>query len=276
MGITMNDHHYNFNKDGFVSPVRIFDAVETDLVRQQLEYYERKLGKDIFSNFQLKGHLIFPFLWEIVHELKIIEIVETLIGPNIVCWGSSFFVKDVGTSDFVPWHQDGTCWGLNGTNGLTVWLALTPSKEDNGCLRVRPCTHTRKYEHIINENPNSMLPLKEEVNHSHSKINTVDCILNPGEISIHHMYAIHGSKRNESSARRIGFAIRYIDGSMKNTNGLNSHATLIKGHDFGNFIHEKKPKYDLDAQALRRHSSIISSSEKIVRAESDRLMKRIH
>ena len=58
--------------------------------------------------------------------------------------------------------------------------------------------------------------------------NTVDCILNPGEMSLHHVKLVHGSEPNRSNNRRIGLAIRYIPTDVKQLKVRDS-ATLVRG-----------------------------------------------
>jgi ectoine hydroxylase-related dioxygenase (phytanoyl-CoA dioxygenase family) len=267
----MNRCITDYNQYGYLSPLKAFTYTEAQDTLRKLEFFENKLGHNLFLKYQIKGHLIFPFLWDIVHDKRIIKIVESIIGDNILCWGSSLFIKDASSYNHVPWHQDGTCWGLNGDKGLTVWLALTPSKKANGCLRILPSSHTKREDHIINNDSTSMLPLNEQINGEVDEGIIKYCELNPGEMSIHHMYSKHSSCQNQSThQKRMGFAIRYISGEMTNKNKSKSYVTLVKGSTH-NFNLELPPSIDLDKDALRRHKHILSVSERIVRNEASEL-----
>ena len=61
--------------------------------------------------------------------------------PDILIWGSGFFIKDPGDGAYISWHQDATYWGLEPPEITTAWIALTPSTAESGCLQVAPGTH---------------------------------------------------------------------------------------------------------------------------------------
>lgn len=267
----------DFARDGFVSPVRVMprkDAV--DLV-DRLERAERRLGQEGFARLNAKGHLLYPFLWDLVHDARILNHVEKILGPDILCWGSSFFSKDAGSDSVVPWHQDGTCWGLDAQKGLTVWLALTPSTLESGCLRVVPRSHLDAIPHTVRNAPSSMLPLGEEVAGEIDDKSVVHCPLEPGEMSLHHVTLIHGSAPNRATAgRRIGFAIRYIAGDVRQRGDRQGYATHVRGRDHGTYLLEQRPEKDLAPAALRRYRDVLRHSAELVQHEAARLDAKPH
>jgi ectoine hydroxylase-related dioxygenase (phytanoyl-CoA dioxygenase family) len=100
--------------------------------------------------------------------------------------------------------------------------------------------------------------------------NTVDCILNPGEMSLHHVKLVHGSEPNRSNDRRIGLAIRYIPTDVKQLKVRDS-ATLVRGVDReGNFDHEPRPKRDLDEAARAAHEDAIGRQVKALYSGTDK------
>lgn len=85
----------------------------------------------------------------------------------------------------------------------------------------------------------------------------IDIVWAPGEMSLHHVRAVHGSGENRSDDRRIGFAVRYIPTRVRQRAGRD-YATLVRGHDtFGHFEAEPWPKADLDPDALKAHSQVM-------------------
>lgn len=272
----MNDELSNYKESGYTSPIRVMLEEEAARLVSELERIERRLGPQIFDRLQLKGHLLFPFLWDLVHDERIVERVEAILGPDILCWGSSFFIKEPGAPAVVPWHQDGTCWGLDEPWGLTAWLALTPSTPETGCLRVLPGSHRAEVPHEIRNAPSSMLPLGEEVSLEVDEQKALHCPLRPGEMSLHHMMLIHGSAPNGSpTERRIGFAIRYIAGDARQRRGETGYATLVRGRDHGTFQLESRPQSNLEPGALRRHRQILSHSARLVMREAEELIRKV-
>jgi hypothetical protein len=148
---------------------------------------------------------------ELARDPDILDLVQQLIGPDIILWGCQIFCKPGGDGMEVPWHQDGQYWPIRPLATCTVWVALDPSTHANGCLRVIPGSHRNKriYEHLREDRDD--LVLKQAVL---PELLDEDCALDveiePGEMSLHDVYLIHGSKQNRSGQRRAGVAIRYM------------------------------------------------------------------
>ena len=99
---------------------------------------------------------------------------------------------------------------------------------------------------------------------------TVDCILKPGEMSLHHVKVVHGSEPNRSNDRRIGLAIRYIPTDIKQLKVRDS-ATLVRGTDrHKNFDHEPRPRRDLSDEALAAHADAIGRQVKALYSGTDK------
>ncbi len=258
-----------FAETGFASPLRVMQESEAAVLAARLERAEQRLGQHVFARLNAKSHLVFSFLWDVVQDPRIVDRVESVLGPHILCWGTSFFSKQAGSADVVPWHQDGTCWGLSEPKGLTAWLALTPSMADSGCLKVVPGSHLAPVPHAVRNAPSSMLPLGEEVSVEVDESLAVNCVLEPGEMSLHHVMAVHGSAPNRAaSGRRVGFAIRYIAGDVAQRGAEKGYATLVRGRDHQTYHLEQRPAADLDPAALRRHRDILRHSARLVQREA--------
>ena len=88
-----------------------------------------------------KPHLLFTWLNELIRHPRILDAVEDIIGPDILCWGTSFFIKEARNPGYVSWHQDSTYWGLEPPDIVTAWVAFTDSTAANGAMRVIPASH---------------------------------------------------------------------------------------------------------------------------------------
>lgn len=148
---------------------------------------------------------------EYVRTPLILDLVEQVIGPDIICWGAHVFCKPAQTGLVIPWHQDGQYWPIRPLASCTVWIALDDSTVDNGCLRIVRGSHCMKtiYHHRLDERP--QYALERHIDESEfDESEVVDVELQTGQMSIHDVYAIHGSRANTSDRRRAGFAIRYM------------------------------------------------------------------
>ena len=51
-------------------------------------------------------HVLFTWANELVRHARILDAVEQIIGPNILCWATNFFIKEPQDGNFVTWHQE--------------------------------------------------------------------------------------------------------------------------------------------------------------------------
>ena len=146
---------------------------------------------------------------DLAADPDILDLVQACIGPDIILWGCHLFCKPAGDGLEVPWHQDGHYWPIRPLATCTVWVALEASDRDNGCLKVIPGSHNPAVlkDHLREEGGALTQRLGED---AFNEADSVDVELEPGQMSLHDVYMIHGSNRNTSARRRAGLAIRYM------------------------------------------------------------------
>ena len=153
---------------------------------------------------------------DICRKPRILDLVEGLIGPNILVWGANFFLKEPHSDAYVSWHQDATYWGLEPADIVTAWVAFTPSTVESGCMRVVPGTHSSGIlDHRETWAADNLLSRGQEIAVDVDLDKVVDVVLEPGEMSLHHVKIAHNSEPNRADHRRIGFAIRYVAAHVK-------------------------------------------------------------
>jgi hypothetical protein len=260
-----HDQIQQFKDLGYVSKLRVMDAKQTQAIRELLEDFEKCQGSPLHGSQRHKTHLLFPWLNDLVRETKIVDAIEDLYGHNILCWTTNFFIKEANDPGFVSWHQDSTYWGLSSPDVVTAWIALSPSNKSNGAMAVIPGSHTmEQIPHRDTYSKNNLLTRGQEVAVEVDEGNAVALELEPGEMSLHHVRIIHGSPPNNSDARRIGFAIRYIPTFVKQIEGDDS-ATLVRGEDtFKTFTHEPRPSQEMEPAFVKLHQEITEKSAKIL------------
>ena len=114
----------NYRRDGFHFPVSVLSTAEARSYRDRLEANERTLGGPLSGNMRQKPHLLFTWANELARHPKILDAVEDVIGPDILCWSTTFFTKEAHSPSFVSWHQDATYWGLSTNDVITAWVAF--------------------------------------------------------------------------------------------------------------------------------------------------------
>ncbi|MGA2984338.1 MAG: phytanoyl-CoA dioxygenase family protein [Terriglobia bacterium] len=262
-----------YSENGYSFPQRVLGTEEAArfLTRFQ-EYMDQNahrlsglLQRDRRIYFS-DAHLFLAWVYRIVSHPSILDAVESVLGRNILVWGSQWFPKMPGDHAYVSWHQDGTYWGLHPPNVTTAWIAVSESTPENGCMRVVPGTHkTPKLPQRETFAPDNMLSRGQEIAVEVDEAQAVDLILQPGEMSLHHIGIIHGSGPNNSSRARIGLAVRYIGPEVMQDGPARDIALLVRGKDeYGHFDLAEPPARDtspeessIHAEALRRKAANI-------------------
>ena len=254
-----------FWRDGCVFPIRVMSEAAAAELRGRLEEFERKAGGPLKGDLRHKSHLLFSWLGDLVRDDRIVDAIEDLYGPDLLCWTTNFFIKDARNPAFVSWHQDSTYWGLDKPDVVTAWIALTTSGKANGAMGFIPGTHAREQiPHRDTFAQNNLLTRGQEIAVDVDESAAVTVELRPGEMSLHHVRLVHGSPPNPSDDRRIGFAIRYIPTSVAQVAGEDS-ATLVRGVDrHHHFEHEPRPVRDMDPPLVALHKEIAERNARIL------------
>lgn len=254
-----------YRKDGCVFPIRVMSEDDAHEIRERLEAFEKKTGGPLKGDLRHKSHLLFSWLGDLVRHEKIVDAIEDLYGPNLLCWTSNFFIKEANNPAFVSWHQDSTYWGLDRPDVVTAWIAFTASNKTNGAMDFIPGTQTTdQIPHRDTFAKNNLLTRGQEIAVDVDPKDAVTIELEPGEMHLHHVRLVHGSPPNPSNDRRIGFAIRYIPTSVKQVAGEDS-ATLVRGVDtFHHFAPEPRPASDMDPAFVQLHREITERNAQIL------------
>lgn len=177
--------------------------------------------------------------WNFLREPAILDAAEDIIGPNILAFGSRFWVKPAGDGSFVSWHQDSAYFRCDPHEMVTCWVALTPATRENGCLRAMPHSHEIGYEHEESyENaPGDAPGEKKNLLGRGQAIKGLDeskavfMELDRGQFSIHNERTAHASYPNNGTDTRIGYSFFLIPTHVKSSTRERRPATLVRGVD---------------------------------------------
>lgn len=264
-----------YRERGYFFPVRVLGGDEANDFRQRfetyLDQYSARLNQLLPRDRRVylsETHLFLKWVYQIVALPSILDAVEAVLGPNILVWGTQWFPKAPGDRAYVSWHQDGTYWGLHPPNVTTAWIALSESTVENGCMRVVPGTQrTPKLPQRETYAADNMLSRGQEIAVDVDEGHAIDLILEPGEMSLHHIGIVHGSGPNHSNRARIGLAVRYVGPEVKQEGSVRDNAMLVRGKDdYGHFELVGAPQEDstpeqssVHAEALGRKAANILS-----------------
>ena len=256
---------------GYHLPVDALSDDEVVTCRRQLEAYEVKTGGPIQGEMRHKSHLVFPWINDLMRHPRVLDAVEDILGPNLLVWSTSFFIKEARDPGFVSWHQDATYWGLSSPDVCTAWIALSPSNKISGCMKFIPGTHKKQVAHADTFHEDNLLTRGQEIAVEVDESKAIYAELKPGQASLHHVLLFHGSAPNQSDDRRIGLAVRYVPTYVRQAVGAKDSATLVRGIDeHKNFASEPRPKVELDPEGLAFHRAATAAQAAVLYRGTDK------
>ena len=255
-----------YRRDGYYSPLAALTAAEVSHSRNALESFEKSQGHSLQGAQRSKSHLLFKWVDDLMRHDKILDAVEDLIGPDILCWNTLFWTKKARSESFVSWHQDLRYWGLDPDGLVSVWLALSPATLESGCMHVLPGSHIGELmPHKDEYADGNLLTRGQEISVEVDASKAVAMPLDPGEISLHNGRLAHASSPNQSADRRIGLSLHYIPTETKQVVGAWDSAALVRGEDrYGHFERTPTPATDFDPAAVAFHSRATDAVREIL------------
>jgi ectoine hydroxylase-related dioxygenase (phytanoyl-CoA dioxygenase family) len=202
-----------YKEHGYLTYGRVFNREEWNDLSHYLDRLLSELPAGKRPEWLDVPHFENPYLFKFLLHPRVLDVIETFIGPDIVLWSSHFISKPQGDGLAVPWHTDANYWGhrLDPMEVITLWLAMDPSTRENGCMRVIPGTHKNPNEWKYVEVDQRENVFDSEIEGGQfTEADAVDLELAPGECHFHDAWTIHGSRANHSERRRCGYTMRYF------------------------------------------------------------------
>jgi len=227
-----------YEESGYYFPIRALEDSEVadfhtcffDYLTQNKDRLKRLRTREHYLVFS-QTHAMLGWVYRMVSHPRVLDAVESILGPNLLVWDSGWFAKIPGETKYVAWHQDSLYFGLRPLELTTAWIALTESDSENGCLRVIPGSHRRDFPHRETDAPDNSLSRGQEISVQVEESQAVDVVLKPGEVSLHHAAIVHGSKANISDRPRIGLAVRYLTPVVVHEGPRRQFGLLVRGRD---------------------------------------------
>jgi non-haem Fe2+, alpha-ketoglutarate-dependent halogenase len=231
-----------FNREGYLTPLRIFDAAEADELRR---YFDALLahyltqGKDSYSISS--AHLRHGRVWDVLTNPRIVAVVRDLIGPDVVAWGSHFFCKMPRDGKTVSWHQDASYWPLTPSKAVTVWLAIDDADRGNACMKYIPGSHHHGHLTYKMSETDEHNILDQTVVNAEGIGEPVYVELKAGEASVHSDLTLHGSEANTSDRRRCGLTLRYTTTDVRAHLGWHEKGVIVSGDPVPHWANRERP-----------------------------------
>jgi non-heme Fe2+,alpha-ketoglutarate-dependent halogenase len=248
-----------YDTDGFVCPIDVLSDEEARRYRQELEDWERQRGALIDFPEKSKSYLLFNWADQLVHHPAILDAVEDVIGPDILVYHSTLFVKEAHTPAYVRWHQDSTYFYLDPHEHVTAWVALSHASVQAGCMQALPGSHRwGAFEHDDKPEPMNMIRRGQGISGQFDDAKGVFMPVHAGQMSLHHTDLVHASAGNNTDDRRLGYAISYIPAHVKPVGAHTPSALCVRGKSHGHFIEESRLKTPLSQEAYSQHADALA------------------
>jgi ectoine hydroxylase-related dioxygenase (phytanoyl-CoA dioxygenase family) len=201
---------------GYTGPIRAFSDAEAAELRRN---FYATIGQSENSpgptkTYMAAWHHQHRWAYDMATSPRILDRIETILGPNIVMWAMHFWYKEPHSGKRIPWHQDAAYWHIMPKKNVSAWIALGPTFFENGCLRIIPGSHRTLLEHqpITDDTSQFSQGLPPEAIDESTAVNLE---MQPGEFVIFNEATYHGSEANGSDIARVALSIRYTSPDVK-------------------------------------------------------------
>ena len=250
-----------YRHDGFLSPIPALSREEVATCLAGIARLEQALGSPVAEadiKWRSHGHAHSPWLNALIRHPRILDAVEDLIGPDILVWTSTFFIKEPRSPTFAAWHQDSTYFGLEPQEEVCAWVALTDATREAGCMEhLSSGGAPRQLRHAPLRLANSINRAGQTIMEPFDQSNPVALALPAGSFSLHHELTVHRSAPNRAPHRRIGIGLNYIPPHVRVNGSVRPCAMLVRGEDkYGHFELIEPAATERDAASLAVHQRV--------------------
>ena len=236
-----------FNTQGYICPLDVYSPAES---REITRYFDGLLDRALTTGWNSYGlldwHASCPHIHDLVTEPRILDYLQDLLGPDLICWGTHYFAKLPGDGKRVSWHQDASFWPLTPSKTVTVWLAIDDVDAENAAMQVIPGTHrmgqlpfeysTAEEENVLDQTVTPLADLPDPVHLE----------MRAGQISLHTDWLLHGSEPNGSDRRRCGLTMRFVSPDVRNVYADSPTGLIARGADpDGYWQHTPRPEREM-------------------------------
>jgi non-heme Fe2+,alpha-ketoglutarate-dependent halogenase len=251
----------SFRHNGFLFPLPALSPAEIETCLAGLRRLETEIGGPVAEadpKWRSHGHMHAPWINDLIRHPRILDAIEDVIGPDILVWTSTFFIKEPHSPTYAAWHQDGGYFGLEPQQSVCAWVALTDASKEAGCMeqlsfRGEPVM----YHHSPMGLANSINRAGQTIVDAFDDSEPTAMALPAGSFSLHHELAVHRSAPNNASHRRVGIGLNYMPAHVRLDGPVRCRAMLVRGEDrYGHFELIEPPGGERDAAALAAHQDV--------------------
>ena len=150
-----------------------------------------------------------------------LDVVERLIGPDIILHHTKLFLKPPKVGSAFPLHQDWSYFPTQSNSMIAAVVHLSKSKKSMGRIRLVKGSH--KMGRIKGSDGHSYV---KDIHESHDLESAYAVDADPGDVLFFHCCSLHGSKANESENSRKTVLIQLYSGKDKVEDSTHTNVQL--------------------------------------------------
>ena len=223
------------------------------------------MGGPLRGDLRHKAHLLFPFLADLIRHPAILDAIEDVLGPDILCWNTNFFIKEADNPVIRLVAPGFDLLGPERARRCTAWVALTPSNLDNGAMAVIPGSHTAdQIPHRDTFDRDNLLTRGQEIA---VEVDEGEAV--PLDAAAGRDVAAPRPPRPRLAAQSVGRPPHRLrdplhPDPLRQLEGDDS-ATLVRGADrFHHFELEPRPARDMEPAMLALHKRLTEQNAQIL------------
>lgn len=228
-----------FDEEGFLVVPSLFTREET----QNLKAECRRLLDRLNTEAKEKGEKDPTFVQtgvyvglsiqsEVFRRLnrdpRLLDVLEAIIGPNIMFWSDKVVFKADTVQFDSPWHQDWPYW--KGLHKINAWIALDDVDTTNGALKLVPGSHRQPVEHYNTHDVSKGFTNRiDSAQIDESQVATAE--IPAGSVIFFHDLTLHASHPNTSGRDRWAIISTFKDATADDLDypGM-AAAAVVRGH----------------------------------------------
>ncbi|MCZ2341617.1 MAG: phytanoyl-CoA dioxygenase family protein [Bacteroidales bacterium] len=201
-----------YQEQGFTLARGLFDAEEIALLARSAKE-DAELDRRAFGRADGEGGVVRLSLWNhpgngiygaFARSERVVRSCEKLLGGEVYHYHSKMILKDPKVGGAWAWHQDYGYWYQNGVLFpllTSVFIAVDPSRRENGCLQViRGSHHAGRITHVLTGDQAGAD--RERVDELLKRLELVYVEMAPGDALFFHCNLLHRSDQNKSENPR--------------------------------------------------------------------------
>lgn len=217
-----------YERDGAVC---VRGAIDAELARSVLANIDALIAdtNDRWTTIRSGGysdrHLWprMPWMYELCAQSGLPEIAGRMMrSQEVRLFFDHLFVRDAGTTQDTPWHQDRPYWPFQGHQIISIWVALTACDDESSAVRFvrgshawgkafRPMAFGSKGGSSEFLQENAALEEIPDIDASPDEYEVLCWDMQPGDAIVFSAEAVHGARENKDTARRrAALSIRYV------------------------------------------------------------------